>query len=284
MKSSISHKLFATVAVVGLMVSPLALLAREARQPAKPYLGVGIEAKSTSDQPGVTLRDVSAVGPAAKAGLAAGDRIVMLGKTEVKTFADLKNVLANHKPGDQVVIKAMHEGKEKTYNVTLGETPVQVGEDAPKTPMFLGVLTGELTPELKDKMGVKVDKGAVVAKVLPGSPAAEAGMHEHDVITQVGKVVVSTPEELREAIQKVGAGKEVVLKVMRGDKDMEMKVRLHEMAQSGDFHKFFDGLPGGPEGFSGKMPEAFDLGKMQQLEKKVQELEKRLQDLEKPNK
>lgn len=282
MNSSISHKLFATLAVAGLMVAPLSLLAHEAPTPAKPFLGVGIEAKSEADQPGVTLHDVSAAGPAAKAGLAAGDRIVVLGTNEVKTFADLKKVLASHKPGDQVVIKAIHDGKEKTYTVTLGDTPVQIGEEARKAPMFLGVFTGELTPELKEKLGVKLDKGAVVAKVMPGSPAAEAGLQVHDVITQVDKAAVNTPEELREAIQNVGAGREVVVKAVRGDKNMELKVRLHEMSAGGDMHKFFEG-PGGSEGFSGKT-EFFDLSKMQQLEKKVQELEKRLQELEKPNK
>lgn len=281
MNSPISTKLFATLALAGLMVSPLSLFANDAPHNARPYLGVGIESKSVSDQPGVTLGDVNAEGPAGKAGLKSGDRIVKVGENEVKTFADLKNVLANHKPGDKVTVKAMHEGKEQTFTVTLGNTPVQVGEAAPKAKAFLGVFTQELSAELKDKLGVKVDKGAVVAKVMPGSPAATAGLQEHDVITQAGNVVVTTPEELREAIQNVGAGKEVGLKVTRGDKNMEVKVNLHEASQGGDLPKFFEDLPNGPEGFSGKLPQLFEMGKVQQLEKKVQELENHVKELEK---
>jgi len=281
MNVSNSTKLFATLAFAGLLVAPLSVLANEGPQHARPYLGVGIESKTAPDQKGVTLRDVSSEGPAGKAGLKAGDRIVKVGETEVNSFADLRGFLATHKPGDKVLFRAVRDGKEESYTVTLGDTPVQIGEPAPKTKAFLGVFTQELNAELKDKLGVKVDKGAVVAKVMPGSPAAAAGLQEHDVITHVGKDAVNTPEELREAIQNVGAGKEVVLKVVRGVKNMDIKVSLNETTLGGDQPKFFPGQPNGAEDFSGKLPSFFgEMGKVPQLEKRIQDLENRVKELE----
>src|SRR5262249_6443250 len=152
---------------------------------------------------GVTVQSVNPDGPAAKAGLKSSDRILMADGKEVKTFEELKNTLAGHKPGDQIALKVMRDGTEQTVTVTLGDA--RKNRDGAELPMqqpgmFLGVFTQPLTAELRERLGVTVNKGAVVSHVLPGSPAAKAGIADGDVITNVGDAVVKTPQELREAV------------------------------------------------------------------------------------
>ena len=284
MRSYIVRKLVAGFAVAGLLTSPLFVTAASAEGPAgKAYLGVATAATHDGDAAGLTLREVDPDGPAGKAGLKEGDRIETAGDKEVTTFDDLKKALAAHKPGDPLVLKVLHDGKEQTLTVTLGETTDNPGPLVAPVPTkagaYLGVQAQALTPEMKDKLGVSIEKGAVVADVMPGSPAAKAGLKDADVVTQVGAIAVTGPEDLRDALQKVGAGKEAVLKVVRGKQEMELKAALQE-APSAALLDGIGELPEGFEQFSGRLPELFHGMEKASLEKKVQELEKRVQELE----
>jgi S1-C subfamily serine protease len=282
MRSPITRNLLTGVAFAGLLAAPLAFLA--AKPAAHSYLGIGAEAKAKEGgQTGVTLREVSPDGPAGKAGLKTNDCIVKAGDKDVKTFEDLKQMLASHKPGDKLALKVLRDGKEQTFTVTLGEMPEHLGvvtPAAPKSRVYLGVHSQALTPQLKEFLGVPADKGALVTLVLPGSPAATAGLQEEDIITHVGSSAVVTPEELRDAVQKAGAGKEVTLKVVRNKKEIELKAKLQDAPAGVELGA---GFPELPEGFMhGKLRPFFqDMEKGPELEKKVQELEKRVRELEK---
>jgi S1-C subfamily serine protease len=287
MHSMTVRKLFAGLALAGLLAAaPLAT----AEAADRPYLGMVAEAVADEAvSKGVTVHSVTPESPAAKAGLKGSDRIVMADGQEVKTFNDLQKTIAGHKPGEPMTLKVLRDGQEKTVTVTLGEAPQS--RDTAKSPArvsgpYLGVFTQALTAELKGHLDVTVDKGTVVTHVIPGSPAAKAGLADKDVITHFGDTAVNTPQELREAVQKAGVGQEVTLKVARGAKTMDLKVRLQEAPATGTagLPGMVPGLPEGFEGFQG-FPGQFGsffsgMEKVQALEKKLQELENRVRELE----
>jgi hypothetical protein len=70
--------------------------------------------------PGMVLSDVKPDGPAAKAGLKGGDRIVQIGTTEIRSVNDLMFVLQTAKPGTDVKITFVREGKQMTVTATYG--------------------------------------------------------------------------------------------------------------------------------------------------------------------
>ncbi len=70
--------------------------------------------------PGMVLSDVKPDGPAAKAGLKGGDRIVQIGTTEIRSVNDLMFVLQTAKPGTDVKITFVREGKQMTATATYG--------------------------------------------------------------------------------------------------------------------------------------------------------------------
>jgi S1-C subfamily serine protease len=73
---------------------------------------------------GVLVAGTTRNGPAAKAGLQAGDIIVRIGSHAISTNSDLLNVLSNHKPGDTVTARYVTEGgKRNTSHIKLGELP-----------------------------------------------------------------------------------------------------------------------------------------------------------------
>ena len=96
---------------------------------ARPALGVKImdvTDAQTAAQLGVNAYGVYVVevvkgGPADKAGLQAGDRIVSVDGSEVATQSDLGTLMQNHKAGDTIEITVARGGQMQTVNVTLGE-------------------------------------------------------------------------------------------------------------------------------------------------------------------
>ena len=55
---------------------------------------------------------------------------------------------------------------------------------------YLGVNIQPVTAEMAESLGMKTDKGAIVAEAMPGTPAAEAGIKAGDVITKLNGQVV----------------------------------------------------------------------------------------------
>jgi serine protease Do len=73
---------------------------------------------------------------------------------------------------------------------------------------------------------LSVDKGAVVVYVRPGSPAAEAGLQQLDVITRFKDKEVTTAEEVINAIHDSQIGEEVKITFVRGNETKTTSARL----------------------------------------------------------
>jgi S1-C subfamily serine protease len=67
------------------------------------------------------VTEVDPGGPAASAGLQRGDIIVSIGEQSLDETHSYINTLFAYQPGDQVTIKALRNGQEVTFEVTLGE-------------------------------------------------------------------------------------------------------------------------------------------------------------------
>jgi serine protease Do len=75
--------------------------------------------------------------------------------------------------------------------------------------------------------------GAVVGEVQANSAASKAGLKINDVIVAVGGKEVADAEALVRAISRRKPGEEVVLKVRRGEEEMELKVTLGKRPAGG---------------------------------------------------
>jgi S1-C subfamily serine protease len=95
---------------------------------------------------------------------------------------------------------------------------------------YLGVSTGTASGETA---------GAQVAEVVPGSPAAEAGLRQGDLITALDGAAIVSTEELVAAIADRESGEKVTLKVDRGSASISLEVRLGtQPAESGAASSF----------------------------------------------
>jgi S1-C subfamily serine protease len=88
-----------------------------------PAAYLGIVAGQASG--GVGVAEVEQGGPAAKAGLAAGDTVTAVDGTKVTSLAELREALGRHEPGDSVTVAWLGaSGAPRSATVTLGESPV----------------------------------------------------------------------------------------------------------------------------------------------------------------
>ncbi|MBX3459188.1 MAG: PDZ domain-containing protein [Planctomycetes bacterium] len=84
------------------------------------FKNLGVEdARKIGLEGGVTVTEVSQGGPAAEAGLQAGDVISHVGGEAVTGTGDLRTILARHKAGDAIELSLLRNGKRQKLTVVL---------------------------------------------------------------------------------------------------------------------------------------------------------------------
>lgn len=163
-------------------------------------------------------------GPARKAGLEPGDLITEFNDEPVIDGAHLKNLVAAVKPGETVKIKAIRSGKEKEFEVKLGERTDEAlaeltGEEMAPTEEeeWLGITVQELTDELAQRLGYEGQQGVLVTEVDPGGPAAkvEDPPKRGDLIQEIEKKEIKDIDDYRQATEAVKDQKRVLIRLRR---------------------------------------------------------------------
>jgi serine protease Do len=97
---------------------------------------------------------------------------------------------------------------------------------------YLGVRYVSLTNDIAHEFNLKVSRGAYVVSsdtdpaVVPGSPADQAGVKDHDVITKVGSTAVNQNTSLTSALSKYKVGDKVKLTIVRDGKTITLTATI----------------------------------------------------------
>jgi serine protease Do len=167
---------------------------------------------------GVLVQDVSPDGPAAKAGLKAGDILLQRDGKPIRDVATFRNGISETSPGTQVGLTVWRDGKRMNLNAKLEELPNDGKAKKGKphnenTGRGLGLT--DPNEELRQRFELGNARGGLVAGVKPDSAAARAGLQPGDLITQVGKEEVKNANEVQRAISAADASKPLRLRVVR---------------------------------------------------------------------
>ena len=172
---------------------------------------------------GVTVSNVVAGSPADQAGLKIGDTITAVDGKNVKTGDELVSDIASRKPGSKAKLAFVRNGKQQEATVTiadrsklfasrLGEEEENQGGEEPKPSKF-GLSVRSITPDLADRLNIAAGKGVVVQDVKQGSFAEDVGLNRGDVILEVNKQPVNTPEDFTKIESSLKSGQDVVFLV-----------------------------------------------------------------------
>ena len=91
---------------------------------------------------------------------------------------------------------------------------------------WLGVQIQDVTHELAESFGMKKPQGALVAKILPNSPALEAGLQIGDIIEEFNGKEIATSSGLPPMVGATKIGETAQLKVLRQGKSIELPVKV----------------------------------------------------------
>ncbi len=96
---------------------------------------------------------------------------------------------------------------------------------------WLGVMIQKITPELKNKLDLKDDKGALVGDVSSGGPADKAGIQRGDVITTFDGREVKDSTDLPYMVASTPVGKNVPVEVIRKGQKRSFQVKIGELKE-----------------------------------------------------
>ncbi|MBP6334578.1 MAG: Do family serine endopeptidase [Bacteroidia bacterium] len=91
---------------------------------------------------------------------------------------------------------------------------------------FIGVSIRDLDSKLAEEKGIKEVKGIYVAGLTPDGAAADAGLKEGDIITQIGQFPINSSPQLQEQIGRYRPGDKVNVTIMRDGSQKTIPVVL----------------------------------------------------------
>ncbi|CAN5147693.1 DegQ family serine endoprotease [soil metagenome] len=183
---------------------------------------------------GALVAEVTAGGPAEKAGLKARDVIVEFNGRAIHEMKDLPRVVADTEIGKMVTVKVMREGKPVEITAQVGRL-----EDGEK--LVAAATGGDVTGDTAKTLGMTLSiigdverkkfnldptlKGAIVTAVDADSAAAEKRIEPGDVITEAGQKPVTNPADVAARVKDAESGSKnsVLLFVAKGGKQSEMR-------------------------------------------------------------
>jgi S1-C subfamily serine protease len=225
-------------------------------------LGIQLQVEPSATQQGATILGVSPGGPAADAGVAAGDVIVALNGAAITGPDSGRQVverMATISPDSKVTLKVMRAGKPKEFQVTPRANamdffpefngPWRPAEMHPGGPegvgaIFEGMELADLSPALGQYFGTT--QGVLVIRVPHDGEFLK--LQDGDVILSIDGRVPGNGSHAARILHSYQSGEKIHLKVMRQKKTLELDATLPE------HRPFPDHGPGSPGAHNFHMP------------------------------
>lgn len=183
-------------------------------EPRRAWIGVQFQeltpelasAFSLGNAVGALVADVIPGGPAARAGLRAGDIVTAIGGAPVRAGRDLLNEVLRHDVGTQLRLTVFRRGRALSKTLTTSARPGSPGRRprVRSTPPLEnggptdGLRVRGLTRDQQRELG---EPGALITDVRPGSDADRAGLRPGDVVVEADGERVQNPRALNRALR-----------------------------------------------------------------------------------
>jgi membrane-associated protease RseP (regulator of RpoE activity) len=275
------------------------------------YLGVYLqditsdlkEAMDLDSKKGALISGVVEDSPAEEAGLEEEDVVIEVEGTTVKGSSHLTKVIRKHMPGDEITLKIIRDGKEKSVAVILGDRleseftvldPLSLSLKMPKAGVFslgycsgsrIGVKVQDLSEQLGAYFGVEDGEGALISDVEEDAPAEKAGLKAGDVIVKVDGDDIEDTGDLVEAISEKEEGDKVKIEAIRDRKQMSFEVEVEKgeiwstKLNDPSRFKILSGQPFAEEKFLLQRESSKLEDEMEQLKEELKDLKKQLEEM-----
>jgi serine protease Do len=178
-----------------------------------------------SEAKGVMVNSVRPGSAAERASIHQADVITAIDGSPTNDTNAFRNRIASMAPGTEVTLTVLRDNREQKIRATLGEFSPETAQSEDRSDTQpnaqgggkLGVSVVPLTPEIAEQLNLRPGtQGVVVDSIDPAGPAVTAGIQRGDVIQEVNRQAVRSPEDLRSAIEKNGNKPALILVNRRG--------------------------------------------------------------------
>jgi predicted metalloprotease with PDZ domain len=199
---------------------------------------IGVQLEPTDDGVGARVREVSPGGPAAAAGIHAGDVIMAVNGTALSGAQPARQVLdimRSVQPESRVNVRVQRDGKPREFTVTARASPgLFLSQDLgllppslPGTFMFhrplMDMELATLTPRLGSYFGA--DKGVLVVRAPAGGTMK---LEDGDVILAIDGRQPTSGSHATRILGSYQPGEKITLRIVRQHKTMEFEATLPE--------------------------------------------------------
>ena len=171
-----------------------------------------------TEREGVLVYLVLPDSPASKAGIKDGDIIKSYDGQPIHHSRELIDRVSNTKASARVAIDVLREGKSQTFQVEIGERPVDAdleGGGGAATEVWRGLQVASLAPDQLERLNLPSGTtGVLVVRVEEGSLAEQAGLHEGDIINEINRIRIENVTDYHNAIAQVK--KDALVRTNRG--------------------------------------------------------------------
>ena len=151
---------------------------------------------------GLRVARVVGGGPAARAGLEAGDVLLRAQNRELRTFLDWEAVKLDVGPGDSLRLSLTRSGRQRSTVLVVEELPTA---RSPRVSALGDVELISVTQAVQQERGLSRARGALIVAIGDETRAA-TGLQVGDVVLQVNRVSVDTAEDARSAFRTAAGG------------------------------------------------------------------------------
>ncbi len=134
---------------------------------------------------------------------------------------------------------------------------IVIGDDSSS---WLGVETHEVTADKTKELKLSAERGVVLGKIVPESPAAKADLKENDVVTEINGQRVEGAAQFRRMIHEIPAGRGIQLTVWRDGRAQTISATLGKSGERRHAMKMVTPTPGT---FAFRMPEIPEIPSME---------------------
>ena len=200
------------------------------------------ESLGLTDARGALVAGVLDNSPAQAAKMKEGDVILKFDGRDVNESRKLPRIVADTAVGKSVKVVVWRAGREVTLNITLGELekfdeanlPANAPDDEPAKAVErsfdeLGLSLSTITPAIAEELGLDKDvEGVIITNVDGDSAAAENGLRQGDVITEIFQEKVLTPDAVEAKIEDARSRglRSILLTVRSGDDQRFVGLRI----------------------------------------------------------
>jgi S1-C subfamily serine protease len=172
--------------------------------------------------------------------------------------AELADADALGESGQTVMIERQEPTQiEVLPNIETDDRNIVFGDDGSS---WLGVETHEVTADKAKELKLSAERGVVLGKIVPDSPAAKAGLKENDVVTEINGQRVEGAAQFRRMIHEIPAGRSIQITVWHDGRTQTVSATLGKSEERRHAMKMVAPTPGT---FAFRMPDIPEIPPME---------------------